>query len=73
MLIANTDIVTDGKTFQRGQIVSGLSSLDRQWMLASGYISEATDLTAGKKGRKTQKPELDSGETQVERQEGNEF
>lgn len=48
MIKANTTIIAGGKTFQAGQTVSGLSKLDKKWMLEAGYITE----TAGKKEEK---------------------
>lgn len=42
MIKARTTIIVDGKTFQAGQTVNGLSKLDKRWMLEAGYITETT-------------------------------
>ena len=60
MIVANTNIVVRKKTFQKGQAVTGLSPLDKRWMLAAGYISETPDSSGEQKGRKLQKPEPDT-------------
>ena len=45
MIVANTNIIVGEKTYQKGQAVSGLSDLDKSWMLAAGYISERKGAT----------------------------
>ncbi len=45
MIKANTMIIVNGKTFQAGQTVNGLSKMDKKWMSDAGYITE----TAGRK------------------------
>ena len=40
MLKANTRIEVKGKVFTEGQNVTGLSHLDKKWMLEEGYITE---------------------------------
>lgn len=40
MIKANTKIIAGGKTFEIGQTVTGLSKLDKKWMLEAGYITE---------------------------------
>lgn len=45
MIKANTMIIVNGKTFQAGQTVNGLSKMDKKWMADAGYITE----TAGRK------------------------
>lgn len=59
MFIANTCIVVGEKTFRKEQVVTGLSPLDKRWMLAAGYISEVPDTGGEQRGRKAQKPEPD--------------
>ena len=57
MIVANTNIVVAKKTFRRGQAVTGLSAMDKKWMLEAGYISETSDSSVEQKGRRTQKLE----------------
>ncbi len=45
MIKANVVIQAGGRTYQRGQTVTGLSELDKKWMKAAGYVTE----TAGRK------------------------
>lgn len=45
MIKAKTRILVNGKTFQAGQTVTGLSKMDKKWMSDAGYITE----TAGRK------------------------
>lgn len=45
MIKAKTRILVNGKTFQPGQTVTGLSKMDKKWMSDAGYITE----TAGRK------------------------
>lgn len=40
MIKARTMIVVGKKTFQEGQTVTGLSKMDKKWMLDAGYIKE---------------------------------
>lgn len=47
MIVANTSIIVGRKEYQKGQAVSGLSDLDKNWMLEAGYISERKDATKG--------------------------
>ena len=41
MIKARTMIVLGKKTFQAGQTVTGLSKMDKKWMLDAGYIKES--------------------------------
>lgn len=43
MIKANTTIIAGNKIFQAGQTVTGLSSVDKEWMKKAGYISESTN------------------------------
>ena len=63
MIVANTNIIVGKKTFQKGQAVTGLSTLDRGWMLAAGYISETSDASGEQRGRKAQKLDPDMPQT----------
>lgn len=68
MIVANTRVIVGDKTFQKGQVISGLSDLDKGWMLAAGYISERKDTVKGdSKGK--QKP---AGDSSVDTVFGNE-
>lgn len=37
---AKTQIVVHGKKYEIGDTVTGLSAVDKKWMLAKGYISD---------------------------------
>lgn len=43
MIKANTTIIAGEKTFKAGQTVTGLSSIDKEWMKKAGYITESAD------------------------------
>lgn len=61
MIVANTGIVVGKKTYQKGQAVHGLSDLDKNWMLAAGYISERKDAVRDSKSKNESPAESASG------------
>ncbi|WP_456109156.1 hypothetical protein [Roseburia hominis] len=48
MLTAKTTVIVGKKSYTKGQTVTGLSKIDREWMKLAGLIEEA----AGKKETK---------------------
>ncbi len=48
MLTAKTTVIVGKKSYTKGQTVTGLSKIDREWMKLAGLIEE----TAGKKETK---------------------
>lgn len=50
MIRAKATIIVDGKEYQKGQTVSGLSQTDIRWMKESGFVEEVKQDT--KKGVK---------------------
>lgn len=63
MIVANTSIVIGKKEYREGQAVTGLSALDKRWMLAAGYILESKDAVEGdSRGRQKQKSATESSE-----------
>lgn len=53
-ITANTTVIVGSKKYQKGQTVTGLSVLDKEWMKKAGFISETP---AGKEEKKTTKEE----------------
>lgn len=52
MIKANGTIIVDGKEYQRGQTVHGLSEADIRWMKAKGFIEEVKEKQEAKKRAK---------------------
>jgi hypothetical protein len=62
MVKANTTVVVDGKQYQKGQTVEGLSDIDRAWMKENGYITATDSAGTKKKTAGTEKENADAGE-----------
>ncbi|MBE5910892.1 hypothetical protein [Pseudobutyrivibrio sp.] len=60
MFKANTIIIAGNTTYTEGQVVSGLSSIDEEWMKNAGLISEVPAKT--EKSSKASKKEEKSDE-----------
>lgn len=39
-MIANTTVISGGRTYKAGQTITGLSAIDKAWMARAGYITE---------------------------------
>lgn len=52
MFKANGTIIVDGKEYQKGQAVHGLSESDVRWMKSNGFIEEVKEKQEAKKGAK---------------------
>lgn len=65
MLKANTTIIAGDKKYHKGQAVTGLSQMDKEWMAKAGYITE----TAAKKESSGTKPAA----SEQEEKQANEF
>lgn len=39
-IIANTTVISGGRTYKAGQTINGLSTIDKEWMACAGYITE---------------------------------
>lgn len=65
MIKAIATIVVGDKVFQPGQVVLGLSSIDKIWMQKAGYIAETVN------GRKSSRAKtINTGQKEAD---GNEF
>lgn len=49
MLTAKTTVIVGKKSYTKGQTVTGLSKIDREWMKLAGLIEEAADKKETKK------------------------
>lgn len=52
MIRAKATIIVDGKEYQEGQTVSGLSESDIRWMKSKGFIEVVKEKQETKKGAK---------------------
>lgn len=60
MFKANTTIIAGDTTYTEGQVISGLSSIDEEWMKNAGLISEVP--AKAEKSSKASKKEEKSDE-----------
>lgn len=52
MIRAKGTIIVDGKEYQKGQTVEGLSQADIRWMKSRGFIEEVKEKQETKRGAK---------------------